>query len=233
MGIFWESLKEALYLLLSGDRQVWGIAFLSLSCAFWATLAASAIGLPAAFLLRYREFRLKNFVILILNTLQSVPTVAVGLFLYVFISRRGIFGPLDLLCSPKAISLGQFFLILPLLVMFALAAINRLDERYRQTDLTLGASPWQAALAVCREARFALVAALCASFGRGVAEVGVSMMLGGNIKGFTRAMTTAMALENDKGEFAMALSLGLVLLLVSFALNFALNFFQDHKGPNS
>jgi tungstate transport system permease protein len=233
MDIFWDSLKAAVYLLITGDQAVWSIVFLSLRCSFWATLAASAIGLPLAFLLCYRDFALKRFIILVLNTLQSIPTVVVGLFLYVFISRRGIFGPLDLLYSPKAISLGQFFLILPLLTMFTLAALKRLDQRYHQTALTLGASDWQAFLVVFREARFALVAALCAAYGRGVAEVGVSMMLGGNIKGYTRTMTTAMALEYDKGEFITAVALGLVLLFVSFALNFVLSFFQATKGARS
>lgn len=226
MGIFWDSLLSAVRMIFSGDREMWGIVLLSLRCTFWACLFASLLGLPLAFLLAHREFWGKRLIILALNTLQSVPTVVVGLFLYVFISRRGIFGPYELLYSPTAISIGQFLLILPLVVMFILAALSRLDERYHQTALTLGANRWQAALAVIREARFALVAALCAAFGRGVAEVGVSMMLGGNIKGYTRTMTTAMALEYDKGEFTLAVALGLVLLLVSFVLNGALAFFQ-------
>jgi len=112
------------------------------------------------------------------------------------------------------------------MVMYIYSALNRLDTRYRETALTLGATKWQASVAVMREARIAMVAAVCAAFGRGIAEVGVSMMLGGNIRGHTRTMTTAMALEYDKGEFTLALGLGLVLLLVSFTLNFALSFFQ-------
>jgi tungstate transport system permease protein len=227
MEIFWDSFKAAVLMLVTGERQVWSIVFLSLSCSFWATFGASLVGLPVAFFLCYREFALKRFLILVFNALQSTPTVVVGLFLYVFISRRGIFGPLDLLYSPKAIALGQFFLICPLVIMFVLSALNRLDRRYHQTALTLGANQWQAAMTVGREARFALVAALCAAFGRAVAEVGVSVMLGGNIKGHTRVMTTAMALEYDKGEFSVAVSLGLVLLMVSFALNYSLSFFQS------
>ncbi|MGL4209595.1 MAG: ABC transporter permease, partial [Candidatus Adiutrix sp.] len=178
------------------------------------------------YILAHRDFWGKRFIVLLLNTLQSVPTVVVGLFLYTFISRRGIFGPLDLLYTPMAISIGQFFLILPLMIVFMLAALSRLDLRYQQTALTLGANQWQAAWLVVRESRFAVVAALCAAFGRGISEVGVSMMLGGNIKGATRTMTTAMALEYDKGEFILALALGLILLLVSFTLNSALNLLQ-------
>ena len=226
MEIFIDSFISALKMIAGGDQALWGIVLLSLSCTFWACLFASLIGLPTAFFLAHNDFTGKRLIILSLNTLQSVPTVVVGLFLYVFISRRGIFGPLDLLYSPAAISIGQFLLILPLMTMFILSALSRLDARYHQTALTLGATNWQAAVMVIRESRFAIVAALCAAFGRGVAEVGASMMLGGNIKGYTRTMTTAMALEYDKGEFTLAVALGVVLLLVSFALNGALSFFQ-------
>lgn len=225
-GMLLDSFVSGLAMIARGDPELWTIVFLSLRCTGLACLCASVIGIPLAFCLTNYDFPGKRPVILLLNTLQALPTVVVGLFLYVFISRRGVFGHLDLLYSPGAITLGQFILILPLVTMFVLAALSRLDGRYRQTALTLGANEWQAAFTVLREARFAVIAALCAAFGRGIAEVGVSMMLGGNIKGFTRTMTTAMALEYDKGEFTLALALGVVLLLVSFTLNAALAFFQ-------
>lgn len=225
-GIFLDSFITALGMIATGDKELWSIVFLSLRCTFLACLFGAAIGIPAALFLTNNDFPGKRFVLLVLNSLMALPTVVAGLFLYVFISRRGIFGPLDLLYSPSAISLGQFILILPLVVMFTYAALSRLDRRYRETSLTLGATEWQAAKTVMREARFALVAAMCAAYGRGIAEVGVSMMLGGNIKGFTRTMTTAMALEYDKGEFTLSLGLGVVLLLVSFVLNLTLSFFQ-------
>ena len=224
-----DSLGAALSLILRGDAELMRIVFTSLRCTALACLGANLVGIPLAFCLANYSFPGKRPLILVLNTLQGLPTVVVGLFLYVLISRRGIFGPLDLLYTWKAITLGQFILILPLAVMFVLAALSRLDERYRLTALTLGASERQAALTVLREARFAVVAALCTTFGRGIAEVGVSMMLGGNIKGFTRTMTTAMALEYDKGEFTLALALGIVLLLVAFLLNAALSFFQGRE----
>lgn len=221
-----DSFVSGFAMIVSGDPQLWSIVFLSLRCTGLACLCASAIGIPLAFMLTNYSFMGKRGLILLLNTLQALPTTVVGLFLYVFLSRRGVFGAFDLLYSPWAITIGQFILILPLVSMFVLAALSRLDVRYRQTALTLGASEWQAALTVIREARFAIIVALCAAFGRGIAEVGVSMMLGGNIKGFTRTMTTAMALEYDKGEFTLAMALGVVLLLVSFTLNGALAFFQ-------
>lgn len=226
MGLFWDSAQSAVALLASGDRELWNIVALSLRCTFVASMAAAIVGIPLAFKLTYSSFPGKRGIILLFNTLQSVPTVVVGLFLYVFISRRGIFGPLDLLYSPTGIMVGQFLLVLPLMVMYLLSALTRLDQRYYQTALTLGASGRQAAVTVFRESRFALVGALCAVFGRGIAEVGVSMMLGGNIRGFTRTMTTAMALEYDKGEFTLAVALGIVLLLVSLFVNAALAFFQ-------
>lgn len=225
-GIFFNSFITALGMIVSGDQELWSIVFLSLRCTFLASLFSALAGIPAALFLVNNDFPGKRVVLLVLNSLLALPTVVVGLFLYVFISRRGIFGPLDLLYSPWAITLGQFILILPLVIMFTYAALSRLDRRYRETALTLGATEWQAAKTVMREARFAVIAAICAAYGRGIAEVGVSMMLGGNIKGFTRTMTTAMALEYDKGEFTLSLGLGLVLLLVSFALNIALSFFQ-------
>lgn len=226
IDMFWDSLRAALSMIATGDRELYAVVFLSLRCTAVACLAAGIVGLPLAFVLANCPFPGRRLVILALNTLQALPTVVVGLFLYVFIARRGVFGHLGLLYTWKAIALGQFILILPLVTMFVLAALSRLDGRYRETALTLGAKSWQADLAVMREGRFAIVAALCAAFGRGVAEVGVSMMLGGNIKGFTRTMTTAMSLEYDKGEFTLALALGVVLLLVSFLLNAALAFFQ-------
>ena len=226
MDYFSSSLFTALIMIFTGDRGLWDIVLLSLRCTFWACFFAALFGLPLALFLVNNTFPGKRLVLLILNSLLALPTVVVGLLLYVFISRRGILGPLDLLYTPTAITLGQFILIFPLMVMFIYSALNRLDARYRETALTLGATSWQASLAVMRESRIAIVAAVCAAFGRGIAEVGVSMMLGGNIKGFTRTMTTAMALEYDKGEFTLALGLGLVLLLVSFTLNLALSFFQ-------
>ena len=226
MDYFSSSLFSALIMIFTWDRGLWDIVLLSLRCTFLACFFAALFGLPLALFLVNNTFPGKRLVLLILNSLLALPTVVVGLLLYVFISRRGILGPLDLLYTPTAITLGQFILIYPLMVIFIYSALNRLDARYRETAFTLGATAWQASLAVMRESRIAMVAAVCTAFGRGIAEVGVSMMLGGNIKGYTRTMTTAMALEYDKGEFTLALGLGLVLLLVSFILNLALSFFQ-------
>jgi tungstate transport system permease protein len=152
--------------------------------------------------------------------------VVIGLFVYAFISRRGIFGPLDLLYSQTAMVIGQVILIVPVITSLTIAAISRIDERYRKTAMTLGANSLQTAQVIFREARFGIGAAVIAAFGRVISEVGISMMLGGNIKGFTRTMTTAMALEYDKGSFVLAVALGLVLMTISLGMNVLFHFFQ-------
>ena len=215
------------FLLLSGlDPELLNIIYVSLKVSSISTLIASTVGIPAGFFIAFGEFRGKRLLVTVLNTLLALPTVVVGLFVYAFISRRGIFGPLDLLYTQKAIIIGQVILIIPIVATFTISAISRIDERYRKTAMTLGANVLQTAWVVLREARFGIVAAVVAAFGRVIAEVGISMMLGGNAKGFTRTMTTAMALEYDKGECVLGVALGLVLLAVSFGVNLCFNFMQ-------
>jgi tungstate transport system permease protein len=215
------------FLLLWGlDQELLNIIYVSLKVSSISTLIASLVGVPAGFFIGFGEFRGKRLLITVLNTLLALPTVVVGLFVYAFISRRGIFGPLDLLYTQKAIIIGQVILIIPIVTTFTISAISRIDERYRKTAMTLGANVLQTAWVIVREARFGIVAAVVAAFGRVIAEVGISMMLGGNAKGFTRTMTTAMALEYDKGEFVLGVALGIVLLAVSFGVNLCFNFMQ-------
>jgi len=213
-------------LLWSLDPDLLAIICVSLKVSAISTLFAGVAGIPAGFLIAFSEFRGKRLLITILNTLLALPTVVVGLFVYAFISRRGIFGTFDLLYSQKAIIIGQVILIVPIVTTFTISAISRIDERYRKTARTLGARAYQTAWVLIREARFGIVAAIIVAFGRVIAEVGISMMLGGNARGFTRTMTTAMALEYDKGEFVLSVALGIVLLLVSFGMNLLFNYFQ-------
>ena len=226
MGFFLDSFASAFLLLWSLDPELYFIIYVSLKVSLSSTLVASILGIPIGFMIAFNDFRAKRVIITILNSLLALPTVVVGLLVYAFISRRGLLGMLDLLYTQKAMILGQVILILPIVVTLTIAAINRIDERYRETAMTLGATPFQTALAIFREARFGIVAAVVAAFGRVIAEVGISMMLGGNAKGFTRTMTTAMALEYDKGEFILGVALGVVLLLVSFTMNIFLNLLQ-------
>ncbi len=226
MGFFTDGLISAFRLIASLDAELLGIISVSLKISAMATLVAALAGMPAGVLIALREFAFKRAVITLLNTLLSVPTVVIGLFVYAFVSRQGIFGTFDLLYTPKAIVIGQILLIFPIVATFTLSAVSRIDPRYRTTALTLGATGFQAALVVIKEARFGIVAALVAAFGRVISEIGISMMLGGNIKGFTRTMTTAMALEYDKGAFSLAMALGIILLGISLTLNILLQYFQ-------
>lgn len=226
MDLLLDSFISAILLLKSLDAELYAIVLVSLKVACSSTLIASFIGIPAGFAIAFKEFPGKRTVITILNTLLALPTVVVGLFVYAFISRRGIFGPLDLLYTQKAIIIGQVILIIPIVTTFTIAAISHIDDRYRKTAMTLGATTFQTAVVIFREGRFGIMAAVIASFGRVIAEVGISMMLGGNAKGFTRTMTTAMALEYDKGEFILAVALGVILLTISFTVNLFFNYLQ-------
>ena len=224
-----DSLFSAALLVLNLDPEVLSIVGVSLRVSGMSILLTAIIGVPLGFWIAFSAFPGKRFLITCLNTLLAVPTVVVGLFVYSFISRKGILGSLDLLYTQPAIIIGQILLILPLVTTLTVAAISRIDERYRRTAKTLGANQWQTAWVIFREARFAVVAAVIAAYGRVIAEVGISMMLGGNARGFTRTMTTAMALEYDKGEFTLAVALGIILLGLSFGVNLLFHFFQGRS----
>ncbi len=226
MALLIDSFVSAILLVISLDTEMVSIVAVSLKVSCASTLLAGLVGVPAGFMLAFGSFRGKPMVITMLNTLLALPTVVVGLFVYAFITRRGIFGPFDLLYTQKASIIGQTLLIIPVVMAFTIAAISRIDERYRKTAMTLGANRRQTGWVIVREARFGIMAAIIAAYGRVIAEVGISMMLGGNIKGFTRTMTTAMALEYDKGVFSLAVALGIILLAISFGINLLFHFFQ-------
>ena len=229
MDFLFDSLLSALKLALSLDEELLIVVGVSLKVSGISTILAGAIGIPLGLKVAMSEFRGKRAVITGLNTLLSVPTVVIGLFVYALISRKGIFGPLDLLYTQTAMIIGQTMLIVPVIGTFTIAAVGRIDERYRKTALSLGANSRQTAMVIVREARFGIATAIIASFGRVISEVGISMMLGGNAKGFTRTMTTAMALEYDKGEFTLAVALGIILLLISFGLNLGFHVLQGRE----
>ncbi len=232
MDFLTKSLAEAAGMLASLDPELYFIVYVSLKVALVSTLIASAAGVPLGFFIAIRKFRGKRGVITVLNTLLALPTVVIGLFVYALLSRQGALGSLGLLYTPAAIVTGQVILILPWVAAFTVSAVSRIDERYRRTAMTLGAGPFQTAFAILREARFGIIGAVIAAFGRVIAEIGIAMMLGGNIKGFTRTMTTAMALEHNKGEFVLAVALGIILLAVSLAMNILLQLAQGRYGED-
>jgi len=213
-------------LLLSFDREIYGAIFLSLKVSTIAAIIATVVGMPIGFLIGTNEFPGKRAVIVFFNALFSMPTVVIGLFVYGLLSRRGLLGFLGILYTPNAMIMGQAVLILPLIIALSISAAQAIEKRVFKTALTLGANYPRAAFSAFLEARYAFLAAIIASFGRAFGEIGVSMMLGGNIRGYTRNITTAIASETEKGEFAFAIALGLVLLLVAGAISIAFQFIQ-------
>jgi len=226
MQFFLDSLRSAFLLIREMDPELLTIVSVSLKVSMSSTALAALFGIPVGFAVAMARFPGRRGVITVFNTLLAVPTVVIGLFVYTFISRRGILGTFDLLYTQKAIIIGQTLLVLPIVATFTISALSRIDTRYRKAALTLGANTWQTAVLVLREARYGIGAAVVAAFGRAIAEIGVAMMLGGNARGFTRTMTTAMALEYDKGEFVLAVALGVILLSISLAVNIVLNLCQ-------
>ena len=218
MDFISEGFIKALHIIASGDREAFEILFLTLRVSIISTVIASFIGVPLGFLIGVSRFRGRGLALAVLNTAMSLPTVTVGLIVFGMISRRGPLGPLGLLFTPAAIVIGEVILALPIITALACAAVNGLDAAVRKTALTLGAGPLHAALTVLREARYAILAAIVAGFGRVVAEVGSAMMLGGNIRGVTRTLTTAIAFETGKGEFGFSIALGILLLVLAFAV---------------
>jgi len=230
MNYIAEALHNAFVLIFSLDPEIVTITLLSLRVALSATVAAAILGVPVAYWVATREFPGKGFLITLFNTLMALPTVVVGLFGYSFLSRKGPLGFLDLLFTPSGIILGDIILAFPLIVALTVAAVNSVDPRARLTAKSLGASTRQASLTILSEARYGLMAALFNGFGRVIAEVGSAMMLGGNIRGYTRTLTTATALETSKGEFAFGMALGIILLTVALAVNFTFRRLQARTG---
>lgn len=212
--------------VLRADPQVMLAAWVTIKVGFWATILASLIGLPVGFLLAVGRFRGRGFAITLLQTSLGLPTVVIGLLAYGFLSRRGPLGFADLLFTPSAIVVGLVVLAVPLVAVFSMTSVASVDERVRETALTLGAPSRLVAWTVLREARFGMMAAVLAAFGRVSSEVGIAMMLGGNIEGYTRTLTTAIALESMKGEFGFGIALGVVLLGIIFVTNLVSRYIQ-------
>lgn len=224
MTELWDGLVKAVQLIITFDPEVMQIAGRSLRIALTSTVIGSAICIPLGCLIHFNEFRGKRFIVVgIIQTLYSVPTVAVGLFVFVFISRAGPLGGLDILFTPTAIIIGQVLLISPILLGLTISALSGMDKTIPDTARSLGASRFQMAVLVIKEARFAVVAAVILSFGRAISEVGISLMVGGNIRGFTRVLTTAISLETSKGDLELSLALGIILIFLALVANIIMN----------
>jgi len=232
LGFVIEGIEKAFQLILTLDKEIFIIVLLSLKVSLTAIFLSSLLGVYLGFLMAVKNFWGKNFIIATTNTLLALPTVVVGLIIYSLISRKGPLGVFGLLFTPSAMIIGQFILATPIIIALTHSAIQGIDKRVRSTTLTLGATESQSAWMVIKEARYAVLAAIITGFGRVIAEVGAAMMLGGNIKGSTRTMTTAIALETSKGEFGFGIALGIILLTIAFSINILLHYFQSKKVGN-
>jgi len=221
-----DGLKGAFEIIVSLDREFLHIVFVSLKISFTSTLLATLLGVPLGMWVALAKFKGRNFVATILNTLMSLPTVVVGLLLYSFLSRKGPLGNLGILFTPAAMVLGQFILAFPIVAALSMGGIRSLGETPLIAARILGAGKLASTLLFFREAKFIILAAVMAGFGRVFAEVGISMMLGGNIRFYTRNITTAIALETSKGAFSLGLALGMVLLVIAFLVNVTVYHFQ-------
>ena len=225
-SFFLDAAISSINLILAFDKTLFYVVWTSLYVSLIAVLVATLISLPLGVLVALNNFKGKNFLQTCLNTLMALPTVVVGLLLYGLLNRQGLLGDMALLYTPVAIIIGQCVLIIPVVWNLTIAAVNSADPRLAMTCSSLGASHLQRSLIYMSEVRFALIAAVVTGFGRAIGEVGIAMMLGGNIDGYTRTMTTAIALETSKGDFEFALALGFMLLFVAFIVNTVLQQFQ-------
>lgn len=220
---------KAFSLIIHLDPELLGIVLLSLEVSGLALIIATVAGLPAGAVLGLTRFAGRDFVISVMNTFMGLPPVVVGLFGYLLLSRSGPLGFMGLLYTPSAMVLVQTILAFPIVASLCQAAIASVDPVLRQAAETLGATHSQVTVAIIQEARYGIISALIAAFGRVMAEVGAILIVGGNIAGYTRVMTTTIALETDKGNFELALALGIVILLLSFIINAVLHAVQK-KG---
>ena len=219
MGYFSDGLLNALNLLADCHPATISAIEVTLISTAWSIGIAMLAGLPAGFVLGYCNFPGKRLLRLLSDTLLAFPTVLIGLIVYVLITYRGPFGQYGLLFTMKGMIIGQAMLAFPIVVSWTAQAVENMDPRCRQTLLTLGANATQVALLTIWETRFEIAMVCATAFGRVVTEVGVAMMLGGNILNSTRTMTTAISLETSKGEFAQGIALGMVLLSIAFMVN--------------
>jgi tungstate transport system permease protein len=221
-----SAILQAVELIIERDPELIGITRLSLYVSLTATLIASLISIPIGGIIYFYEFRGKRTLINLIQTLYSVPTVLVGLFLFILISQQGPFGFLNLLFTPTGMIIGQTLLILPILIGFTITALVGVSIQIRELAISLGASTYQTIITIIKEARYAIMSAVILGFGRAISEVGVAILIGGNIRGFTRNFTTAISLETSRGNLVLSIALGFILLSLALLINLVLNYLQ-------
>jgi len=227
MGLLWDGITRAAGLVLSGDPEVLAITRLSLVVSGAATSLSLVAGIPLGTVLALTRFPGRALVVALVNTGMGLPPVVVGLFVSILLWRQGLFGAWELLYTPTAMVLAQFVIACPVVAGLTLAAVQQVPPRFRLQMLALGASRPQLLWVLLRQARLPLLAACMAGFGAVISEVGASLMVGGNIRGQTRVLTTATVLETAKGNFDVAIALSVILLALTFLVNWALTWIQQ------
>ncbi len=222
MDFILEGLKEAILLLIRLDPETISAVVTTIKSSTFSIIFSLLIGFPLGFILGFFDFPMRRLLKLLSDTLLAIPTVVVGLIVYAFISHRGPFGEYELLYTLEGIVIGQTILALPIIVSLTATTIEGMEKKLSLTLASFGLTLWQMIWSVVWELRHALIAVAVTAYGRIVAEVGIAMMIGGNIKWFTRTITTAISLETSKGEFAMGIALGLVLICIAFLANLSL-----------
>ena len=222
MNLFTDGFQEAIQLLVSGNESVYSAISVTVTVSSWSLFISLLIGLPLGFLLGFYQFPGKTIIRTIVDTFLAIPTVVIGLVVYTSLSQAGVFGEYNLLFTQKAIIIGQIFLGLPIIIALTAAQVEMVDKRLYLSLKGLGASSFQILKATLVEARFGLMTAAMTAYGRIITEIGISMMVGGNIKYHTRTITTAISLETGKGEFVTGIALGLVLFAVALMVNISL-----------
>ncbi|HZS33007.1 MAG TPA: ABC transporter permease [Methylomirabilota bacterium] len=231
MALIWEGLRRAVGLLVGLDREVLGITWLSLQVAGASTALALLLGIPLGSAIALTRFPGRGLVISLVNTGMGLPPVVVGLFVSILLWRSGPLGSLELLYTPTAIVIAQLVIAAPIVTGLTLAAVQQIPARFRLQMLALGASRGQLLWLLLREARLPMLAAVMAGFGGVISEIGASMMVGGNIRGQTRVLTTATVMETAKGSFDVAIALSLILLALTFLVNYLLTAIQQRRRP--
>ena len=231
MNLVFEGIKKAFYLLITFDPEVMGITLLSLRISGTATIISLLIGISAGTYVALSEFPGKKFVVSLINTGMAFPPVVVGLFVTIFLWRSGPLGFLEILYTPAAMVIAQAIIATPIVTGISLAAIQQLPRNLRLQILAIGATRFQMVRLLMKEARLPLLAAVMAGFGGVISEIGASIMVGGNIKGYSRVLTTATVMETSRGNFEIAIALSVILLLFVFLINAILTQIQQQERP--
>ncbi|MHB1443615.1 MAG: ABC transporter permease [Candidatus Humimicrobiaceae bacterium] len=230
MELIWEGIKKAFILIFTGDREIFGILLLTIRVSGIAVIISMILGIPVGLLIGLNNFRGKKFIISIINTGMGLPPVAAGLFISLFLWRSGPLGFLSIMYTPTAMIIAQILIASPIISGVTLAAVQQINPKLKYQAMSLGADRWQILWILIKEAKLPTLAAIMAGFGGIISEVGAVMMVGGNIKGQTRVLTTAIVQMVRMGNFDIAIALVIILLFLTFTVNLALTFIQQREN---